>query len=335
MDPSYKSLLDKYLNSQLTPEEFELLIQKLDSNDANDAKILERLWRDLDHATYFTPQESKKILQDIKLRIRKEGGVRRKHVMFTAGWRKVAAVFLGLVMVGILYLMVFDRSDHIIYTTAYGETKTIVLPDSSVVTLNANSKLRLADNWYDQETGKISLDSRQLWLEGEGFFEVRKVRASDDSKIPFLVYTQNVEVKVLGTAFNVNHRRGKTELVLNSGAVELNSTVNDHVKNVIMEPGEMVAVDDQGFTKKEVDTKIYTSWKDREFFFVNTPMSEIAKILEDNYGYKVIIADPEIYEMQFNARISARNVNILFKLLAGTFKLEVLKDGNQITLKKK
>ena len=238
-------------------------------------------------------------------------------------------------MFGILYLLLFNRTDDIIYTTAYGETKTIVLPDSSVVTLNANSKLRLAENWYDQETSKILPDSRQLWLEGEGFFEVRKMQSSDDSKIPFLVYTQNVVVRVLGTAFNVNHRRGKTELVLNSGAVELNSTSNDHVKNVIMEPGEMVAVDDYGFTKKGVDTKIYTSWKDHEFYFVNTPVSEIARILEDNYGYQVIIADPEISEMQFNARISAQNVDILFKLLAETFKLEVLKDGNQITLRKK
>ena len=121
--------------------------------------------------------------------------------------------------------------------TGYGEMKTIVLPDSSVVILNSNSSLRIPEQWSDAE-------GRQVWLEGEAYFQVQKQPATVRK---FVVHTRQVDVEVLGTKFNVNTRRQQAVVSLEEGKVRLlvykgDSAVLEKRAPVVMRPGQVVVV---------------------------------------------------------------------------------------------
>src|SRR5690606_10326257 len=116
------------------------------------------------------------------------------------------------------------------YLTSYGEIIEVILPDSSHVVMNGNSTMTMAKNWYSDRP-------REVYLDGETIFSVRK--SKDHQK--FIVHTSDdFNVEVLGTEFNVFARESKTRVVLNSGTVQLNinqSSLSDQVK---LSPGDML-----------------------------------------------------------------------------------------------
>src|SRR5690606_39997728 len=114
-------------------------------------------------------------------------------------------------------------SDYVTYTTAYGETRNIVLNDGSKVILNANSSLTWKTDW---KTDSI----RFAKLQGEAFFDVARVELSSadatisnvgGERMPFQVKTPDLVIDVLGTMFNVSDRRGETQLHLEEGSIKL------------------------------------------------------------------------------------------------------------------
>lgn len=238
-------------------------------------------------------------------------------------YTKAAAVVLLFISVA-YYLFIQHTSEHIQYASNYAELINIDLPDGSQVTMNANSTLDFQDHWKDEEP-------REVWLQGEAFFEVRH-KANNQ---PFIVHTNDVNIEVLGTEFGVNTRRQKTQVVLNSGQVKLNSDKNQDVKDLIMAPGELIEVSDteKAFTRKVVDPEMYTAWRNNLLIFEETPIREIAKVLEDNYGYEVIIEDKNIGEKRLNGTIQADKLNILLTAIAETHQLNITQENKKIIIK--
>jgi len=236
---------------------------------------------------------------------------------------KVAAVVALLVISVAVYFSLQTWNAEVTYTTAFGETQEITLPDQSTIILNANSTLRYHKEWTAQQ-------SREVWLEGEAYFTVTHT----ENNQKFLVHTNNLEVEVLGTQFNVNNRRGKTEVVLNSGKVKLNLE-KDKKEEVFMEPGDLVAysAENQDYERKQINAEVYTSWKNNLLIFDNKPLAEIAGTLEDNHGITIRFATPEIEHKRFTATIPADNVEVLFTMLSSSFDIE--KDKNTIIIHKK
>src|SRR5690606_8958967 len=113
-------------------------------------------------------------------------------------WRRVAAVFVGATLMGLLYYFFMTAPSTVYYATDFGEIQTITLPDGSKATLNGNSTLQISENWEE---------SREVWLDGEAFFEVKKIpeKSSQPGALrgkKFLVHTHHLAVEVLGTTFN-------------------------------------------------------------------------------------------------------------------------------------
>ncbi|MEO0334042.1 MAG: FecR domain-containing protein, partial [Bacteroidota bacterium] len=168
-------------------------------------------------------------------------------------------------------------------------------------------------------------------LEGEAYFSVVK---DVDTHRKFLVHTEGLAVEVLGTTFNVNQRAQTTEVVLTSGRVKL-SLDNPEQEKVLMQPGELVAYSSQTqrYVKQPIDTKIYTSWKDNLLIFKNQPLREIARTIEDRYGYTIRFDDPKIGEERFTTTLPADQVDILFTMLASSY--DIHQDQSTITLYEK
>lgn len=108
-----------------------------------------------------------------------------------------------------------------------------VLPDHSRVTLNANSRVTYYEETHPQPV-------REVFLEGEAFFSV--VHQERASPVPFIVRTPDLTVQVLGTEFNVNTRRGRTQVVLDDGQIELQLPSE---QKAAMKPGDLVEYEAQ------------------------------------------------------------------------------------------
>ncbi|WKN33865.1 FecR domain-containing protein [Porifericola rhodea] len=245
-------------------------------------------------------------------------------------WRAVAATLAGFILLAGVYLFKYQSSELTEYTTAYGETQTIILPDESIVTLNANSSLSFSEAEWSKYAERV------VNLNGEAYFEVEKVNTKEGSPLKFIVHTDDLDVEVLGTSFNVHTRRQETKVVLSSGSVKLKleQEAAHPEKEIMMKPGDLVEVDKekQKVEKSVVNTSLYTSWKENKLIFEHTPVSDIIQMLEDNYGFKVTIPSAFLLKKEFTGAAPADNIQILLDKMSVVYKLNFIRKGNEIII---
>jgi ferric-dicitrate binding protein FerR (iron transport regulator) len=241
---------------------------------------------------------------------------------------RLAAIFIGMLICSIAILFLY-RTDTTVeqHTTAFGEIKTLRLPDGSSVTLNANSKIRYAPQWKESQP-------REVWLEGEAFFSV--VHTNNHQKFQVRTASQ-MAVEVLGTEFNVKSRTSGTQVVLNSGKVKLTIGEQETNKQVLMVPGESVelARTDAGYVKKVVDPQQFSSWTQRKLIFKNTPVGYIKSLLEDNYGLEVTVPDSSLLVQQISGSVPSDNLEGLLFVLQESFNYKIIRKDKQIILQEK
>lgn len=251
-------------------------------------------------------------------------GSKRKFLSFSGSWPTIAAACIGLLVICtfIFYTLKFNATT---YTTGYRETRTVILPDQSMVILNANSSLAFTGNWEEDE-------NRKVYLQGEAFFSI--VHTRNHQKF-IVVTSDDSNIEVLGTKFNVKNRRGNTRIVLSSGKVKLNLQTNNQVRNVIMQPGQLIEVS----AKKEitanriVKTEAYTAWQNNILTFDDTPLWQIAQTLEDNYGISVEIGDAALMDRRYTGATPADKVDFLLSKLSKIFDAKVTRNGNKVVIK--
>lgn len=242
-------------------------------------------------------------------------------------WLKRAAVFIGFLLASSALFWWLTLPEEIRYTTGFNETKTVLLPDSSTVILNANTILSMNDEWE-------KASERVVNLEGEAFFQVKEKPHLGHQK--FIVNTNNVSVEVLGTEFNVHNRRQKTEVVLSSGKVKLsNHLIPD--KEVYMEPGELAALSTEQpeIIQQKVEPEKYISWINNKLMLDNTSLQSVAELLEDHYGFEVVVEGSGLANRKFSATttLSLGDEDMLLDLIEKSFNVQVIKKGQQILIK--
>jgi len=236
-----------------------------------------------------------------------------------ANWRVAAAVLLLLTAGWMAWQ--WHQARHVIVQTSYGSTRRLLLPDRSVVVLNGNSTLSYRSAWPQDRT-------REVWLKGEAFFDVTHQRNRGNAR--FLVHTEGLTVEALGTQFNVSRRTGGARVVLAAGKVKLN--VDDRPDNLYMHPGEVVELAAQGgkITRRVANPDLYVSWKNQELVFDHTPLAEIAKVLEDTYGRRVVFGQPALRGYRISGTIPSDNIEILLRALATSSGIWVRQRNNTI-----
>ncbi|MFR7878181.1 MAG: FecR family protein [Butyricimonas paravirosa] len=177
----------------------------------------------------------------------------------------------------------------------------LVLSDGTKVWLNADSKIK-----YPVSFGK---DKREVSLHGEGYFEVAK-----DSTRPFIVSTDKMDVKVLGTTFDVNtyEDEGKSFVVLVEGLVEVSAGKGE---SRIITPGHMAEVNMYDVQAKiqvsKCDTEHYVAWKNGNFSFRNASLTEILKRVSRYYDVTVIreqVFEEEYYTGDVSSDVSLESL---------------------------
>ena len=315
----HQSLLKKYVAGSCTPEELAQVLQYVATPAGRDAlkQLLDAEVKQTDHLPALDRSISERIYRRLQFRMQRRS---RWSV------RKIAAS-VALLLLGVSLWYAWLAQNTSTYVTRYGETQTILLPDSSTVLLNANSRLTLSTDWTD---------TREVWLEGEAFFRVRKIKRitspASAEHVKFIVRTDRLNVEVLGTEFNVRQRSEKTAVLLKSGRVRLN--LHNQPDTLNMLPGELVTLRAQSrrLDKETVNPEAYTSWTERRLDFDGTTLREIARIIEETYGYEVIIRAESLANKRFQGSVPADDLDILLEGLSETFDIRISRQNQQIIM---
>ena len=194
------------------------------------------------------------------------------------------------------------------------------LSDGTKVWLNSDSELRFPVTFVG--------DRRSVEIEGEAYFEVAK----DEGK-PFHVLAKGVDIKVLGTSFNVMTYRGRTITTLVEGKVCLTYKdesvlmVPDRQAEVIAETGKILM--------REVDARNFTLWKDGVFYFENAALETIAERLSQWYDVNIIFNDEALKQLRYSVEMKRyNNIQDLLTKIEKTQKVKFLIQGKSIYIYK-
>jgi hypothetical protein len=232
-----------------------------------------------------------------------------------------------------------QEKDRLVYTKAYakgalvyntikipyGKKFEVQLSDGTLVHLNAGTSLRYPVQFVKNQ-------NRQVYLLGEAFFEVEK-----DKEHPFDVNTQNVNVEVLGTKFNVDtySENPRTDVVLVEGKVSLYKDQKTKENQVYLKPGEKGS-NERGqseITTEQVNTEYYTAWVKGSLVFKNASFDDIIKKLERRYNVTFINKNKVLGKEIFNARFDNEPIEVVLKYFSDSYAIDYIIDRDKITIK--
>jgi transmembrane sensor len=252
------------------------------------------------------------------------------HETFIGSFLKYAAIFLLAFSMGSLSLYYVSKNQNAELSSLYntievpnGQRSQISLYDGTKVWLNSGTKFRYPV--------VFSKKSREVFIEGEAFFDVAK-----DKKHPFVVNAGQLKVEVMGTRFNVYAypEEGEFSTTLEEGSVNMINTSDS--KGLILKPGEQVIFDraTDGFKKLEVNTELYTSWKENLLKFEDAPFDEVIKKMERWYDIKITI-DPAVNTKErYTMTIKTESLREMLTLLSKTTKINYEIKVNNVLIKK-
>ena len=227
-----------------------------------------------------------------------------------ASWLLVAAVAWSL----------WQSNQFVTYQTDYGEWKTVTLPDQSSVELNANSKIKVSRHWKKD-------GDRNVWLDGEAFFDVEKTPGPGRK---FIVTTKDLSVEVLGTSFNVSTREEKTSVYLEEGRILLNMGQNvEH-----MEPGNYIAYSsrqDEIIDREDQINENKSTWHTGVLVMEEKAVQDIAEKLEEIYGVEVIIKDEQQAQRVVTVRLPLKQLDVVIPIMESVLGITIkITENNQL-----
>lgn len=202
-----------------------------------------------------------------------------------------------------------------------GGEYSLVLADGTRVFLNSMSRLVFPV--------RFSGDKREVFLEGEGYFEVQK-----DEKHPFVVQVSGMSIQVLGTSFNVKAYQDEPDIsaTLVEGKVRI-KTGDQPEDAYTLEPDQQ-AVFDKGnatVTVRNVDAATYTQWTAGRYVFTDQPLDEIMKTLSRWYDFEYHYHDESIKTMRFEGGLNKyESIYPILDIISRTGKVKVTLKGKEI-----
>jgi transmembrane sensor len=208
------------------------------------------------------------------------------------------------------------------YATGLGEQRTIRLSDSSVIDLNARSRIRVH---FTRGERTVEL------IEGQALFHVAK-----DSQRPFVVHSDGTAVRAVGTQFDVYRKRTGVVVTVLEGRVSVTSAEADAksasaLTPAVLSAGEQLTVTPVAPSKPRLaDVSAATAWVQRRFVFEDTPLSDVAEEFNRYSPRQLIIEDPELAERTISGIYSSADPASLIGFLRAQPELQVTETGHEI-----
>ena len=213
------------------------------------------------------------------------------------------------------YMLTFD-----VYQTAYAESKKVDLPDGSVVHLNADTEIKFCR--------KTFIEKRIIKLSGEAFFDVEEGSS-------FVVETDNGDVRVLGTSFNVWDRENRLDVHCYSGKVGV--SFNDFIEEEVLVKGDKL----MSKNKKRIShTRIGgdsegPSWKEGRSLFQNANFIDVIKELERQFDIDINVDDEILGINDYNGGFPHDDMNTALKIVSESIDCEYEIENKTVNILKK
>ena len=199
------------------------------------------------------------------------------------------------------------------------ETLVDTLSDKSVVTLNRNASLQCPKQFSEKE--------RRVKLNGEAFFNI-----TPNPKQPFYIEASNdVEIRVVGTSFNVKSFDAYTEVIVETGIVE----VRKFNRVLLLHPREKARIDkdDSTIVVQRNSDKLYKYYRSKEFECDNTPLWKVVEVLNEAYGDSIVIGRNDLKSLTLTTRFDNESLESILEVISETFEIKIEKKGNKYILK--
>ncbi|MDP2889340.1 MAG: DUF4974 domain-containing protein [Bacteroidota bacterium] len=329
MKEQLKHIIQKYSAGKLTlKEQIELSDQLADPHNRDAEEILHDDWKLQPESNLISERDLKPILDKVHHHIRLNEENKVVRLNFMQHFQRIAAILIfPLLLTFLAYFYFQDKPTAT--TTSFAEIECPMgvrtkfqLPDGSTGYLNSGSRLKYPVQFIGE---------RKVELVGEAFFDV-----VHNAEIPFHVNTRNLDIKVLGTTFNViaNEDEQTEEIVLQTGSVDVSSRNGKQL--AVLSPNEQLTLDIEmrTFAKKGVEASQYTTWKEGKLVFRNENMQQVARRISRWYNAEVVVDDRLLDDYTFHATFIDEPLDEVLKLLSITTpisykeeKRETNKDG--------
>ena len=321
-------LITKYFEGEITAAERKLLFSMIQTDEKlrKDFSSVQNLYA----LSSWLPNENDEFEAVDKLAAFKHTHCRKKrypiHIL------KHAAGYAAAICITILstWMVMNDRepAEEMVtyeeFTTPSGQRAMVKLHDGTTVWLNASSTLRYPNHFAREE--------RKVELDGEAFFDVEH-----NEHKPFVVSTEKLDIKVLGTKFNVFAYKGREEFntALLEGSVKVYERMNEE-KALFMNPNECVELKDNKLVKRPMGNTDFLLWKEGIYAFDDVPFEDIIKKFELYYDIVITVNNSKLMKYKFSGKFRQRDgVESALRTLRKVYYFTYIKDeeNNNIVIR--
>jgi len=314
-------LYKRYLYGNIRRDEFLEMRHEINSAKYEDlSELIENEWNEKMASDIFEKKDKEDIQSKLDFYILCD-----KKRLFRKRMIQVAAVVIPFIFITSILVFNYqspkEQKDFIV-VVKQGNRAQVTLPDQSRVWMNSNSKLVYA-------MGKNN--TREVRLTGEAFFKVFK-----DKTRPFIVSVNNLQVKVLGTSFNVKARQGSDciETSLVEGSVKLSG--EDLSQDYYLKPSEKAIYSNSTKSIQIVptDNEVETAWKDNKLKFKSERFVDVIGRLEEWYGVKIKLQYPAIENDLMSGSFKDENLKTVLETFKIQYHIRYENKGDTIVLTK-
>ncbi|QXP70429.1 FecR family protein [Polaribacter sp. R2A056_3_33] len=223
---------------------------------------------------------------------------------------------------GILFFGNQNKTAQVLKVTHLNEQVKVYLPDGSLVVLNGDSSIEYPKNFNDT--------IRLVKLKGEAFFDVTK-----NPKKPFVIESGKIRTKVLGTSFNIRETKNTTEVVVNTGLVNVTSKQ----ESVFIKPNQKVIYkkNTNKLYKKEVNAEVTNLWRKEEVVLEKIKIEELVVELQKLYKIPFVFKTDNLKEEYFYSLKLSKNETLdnLIERINFINEVKLIKNNNMVKIVKK
>ncbi|MFB6456899.1 FecR family protein [Chitinophaga sp. Hz27] len=318
-------LLGKQLSGEISSAELSELeaLLKEDPDVAASSEFAANIWQTPIQETRNARNSESRIWDAVKPQLRPHG---YRPVMRTLLTAAAAAAVISVAWIG--WQQIRGTTPVLQQVSAAAEKSKVILPDGSIVWLNANTQL-------DYDSNSFGKKYREITLRGEAFFDIAKSEGA-----PFVIHAGKIDIRVLGTAFNVkaytNDSAVYTTLVRGKIAVSFQG------KTIVMRPEEKLTVPVIQQSSAFQPTPLHKdssgqlpeiSWLNNKLTFDNESFGTLANKMSNWYGVTLHFESPDLQQLRFSGIIDTESIDEALKMLQLSKPFHFLINGKEVYIR--
>lgn len=318
-------LIEAYLGGKLSNEGFVNLKKFISKNSENLSYFdnYKKMWKPGSSPKVDQKWEDlrSKLLRGQILEKQFKPSTRLYQTIFRIAGVLVIGMILGIIINTTFHSLKNNKDRFLVFTAPKGEKSFVLLPDSTKVWLNGGSMITLTPNY--------GWTNRKISLTGEAYFEVAK-----NKRRPFIISTEEVKVKVLGTKFNISAYSDQNEVIttLKEGVIELSSISEDAFKAFTMHKNQM-AVFDRSTSKMRlslVDVETIIAWKENQLIIENEHYLKVFKKLGNWYGVSFIFENNPQIPPNYSMKVKTESLREILEIISVITPIHYQIEGNEV-----